>query len=294
MNLNEDMKSINWFPGHMRRALNDVQENLKLVDIVYETCDARIPFSSRNPELSKIIGNKPRVVILNKSDLADPAATEKWIAYLKNNGVSAVAMESTKKKGLDQLWNVSKELCSDILDRAASKGRMGRPIRAMVVGVPNTGKSTLINALCGRKVAVTGDKPGVTRAPKWVRTEGQLELMDMPGVLWPKIATKRSQLVLTATGAVKQEVTDQVEIAYETIKILLERYPKELCERFKIEPPDSEDYIQDDYDRFLEMGRKRGCLMSGGRVDEERFGRVFLDDLRQARIGRITLELPEI
>lgn len=294
MNLNEDMKSINWFPGHMRRALNDVQENLKLVDIVFETCDARIPFSSRNPELSKIIGNKPRVVILNKADLADPKATEKWISYLKENGVSAVAMESTKKKGLDQLWNVSKELCSDILDKAAAKGRMGRPIRAMVVGVPNTGKSTLINALCGRKVAVTGDKPGVTRAPKWVRTEGQLELMDMPGVLWPKIATKRSQLVLTATGAVKQEVTDQVEIAYETIKILLERYPKELCERFKIEPPDSDYYIQDDYDRFLEMGKKRGCLMSGGRVDEERFGRVFLDDLRQARIGRITLELPEI
>lgn len=164
----------------------------------------------------------------------------------------------------------------------------------MVVGVPNTGKSTLINALCGRKVAITGDKPGVTRAPKWVRTEGQLELMDMPGVLWPKIATKRSQLVLTATGAVKQEVTDQVEIAYETIKILLERYPTELCERFKIEPPDSEDYIYDDYDRFLEMGKKRGCLMSGGRVDEERFARVFLDDLRQARIGRLTLELPEI
>lgn len=294
MDLNQDMKSINWFPGHMRKALNDVQENLKLVDIVYETCDARIPFSSRNPELSKIIGNKPRVVILNKSDLADPKATEKWIANLKKNGVAAVAMESTHKKGLDQLWNASKELCSDILDRAAAKGRMGRPIRAMVVGVPNTGKSTLINALCGKKVAITGDKPGVTRAPKWVRTEGQLELMDMPGVLWPKIATKRSQLVLTATGAVKQEVTDQVEIAYETIKILLERYPNELCERFKIATPDSEEYIQDDYDRFLEMGRKRGCLMSGGRVDEERFSRVFLDDLRQARIGRITLELPEI
>lgn len=294
MNLNEDMKSINWFPGHMRRALNDVQENLKLVDIVYETCDARIPFSSRNPELSKIIGNKPRVVILNKYDLADPVATDKWIAYLKKNGVAAIAMDSNHKKGLDQLWKVSQELCSDIIDRANAKGRIGRPIRAMVVGVPNTGKSTLINALCGRKVAVTGDKPGVTRAPKWVRTEGQLELMDMPGVLWPKIATKRSQLVLTATGAVKQEVTDQIEIAYETIKILLDRYPTELCERFKIEPPDSEDYIYDDYDRFLEMGKKRGCLMSGGRVDEERFARVFLDDLRQARIGRLTLELPEI
>ena len=288
----DDIKSINWFPGHMRKALNDVQENLKLVDIVFETCDARIPFSSRNPELDKIIGNKPRVVILNKSDLADPDVTKAWIEYFRSQGVSAVALESTRKKGLDDLIKESRKLCSDILEKAASKGRIGRPIRAMVVGVPNTGKSTLINALCGRKVAVTGDKPGVTRAPKWVKTDGQLELMDMPGVLWPKIQTKRSQLVLTATGAVKQEVTDSVEIAYETIKILLDRYPNELCERFKIAPPDDEEFIYDDYDRFLEMARKRGCIMSGGRVDEDRFAKVFLDDLRQARIGRITLEVP--
>lgn len=288
----DDIKSINWFPGHMRKALNDVQEHLKLVDIVFETCDARIPFSSRNPELDKIIGNKPRVVILNKSDLADPNVTKAWIEHLRSKGVSAVALESTRKKGLDDLIKESRKLCSDILEKAASKGRIGRPIRAMVVGVPNTGKSTLINALCGRKVAVTGDKPGVTRAPKWVKTDGQLELMDMPGVLWPKIQTKRSQLVLTATGAVKQEVTDSVEIAYETIKILLERYPKELCERFKIAAPDDEEFIQDDYDRFLEMARKRGCIMSGGRIDEDRFAKVFLDDLRQSRIGRITLEVP--
>ncbi len=288
----DDIKSINWFPGHMRKALNDVQENLKLVDIVFETCDARIPFSSRNPELDKIIGNKPRVVILNKSDLADPNVTKAWIEHLRSKGVSAVALESARKKGLDDLIKEARKLCSDILEKAASKGRIGRPIRVMVVGVPNTGKSTLINALCGRKVAVTGDKPGVTRAPKWVKTDGQIELMDMPGVLWPKIQTKRSQLVLTATGAVKQEVTDSVEIAYETIKILLERYPKELCERFKIASPDDEDFIQDDYDRFLEMARKRGCIMSGGRIDEDRFAKVFLDDLRQARIGRITLEVP--
>lgn len=290
----DDIKAVNWFPGHMRKALNDVAENLKLVDIVYETCDARIPFSSRNPELSKIIGSKPRIVILNKADLADPKETERWISYLKSNGVSAVSMDANHKKGMDQLLKVTKELCSDLLSRAAAKGRIGRPIRVMVVGVPNTGKSTLINGLCGRKVAVTGDKPGVTRAPKWVRTEGQLDLMDMPGVLWPKISTKRSQLVLTATGAVKTEVTDTVEISYETIKLLLERYPDLLCERFKIAKPGDEDYIEDDYERFLEMARKRGCILSGGRVDEERFSKVFLDDLRQGRIGRITLEMSEL
>lgn len=290
----DDIKAVNWFPGHMRKALNDVSENLKLVDIVYETCDARIPFSSRNPELSKIIGTKPRIVILNKADLADPKETERWISYLKSNGVAAVSMDANHKKGMDQLLKVTKELCSDLLERAAAKGRIGRPIRVMVVGVPNTGKSTLINGLCGRKVAVTGDKPGVTRAPKWVRTEGQLDLMDMPGVLWPKISTKRSQLVLTATGAVKTEVTDTVEISYETIKLLLERYPDLLCERFKIAKPGDEDYIEDDYERFLEMARKRGCILSGGRVDEERFSKVFLDDLRQGRIGRITLEMSEL
>lgn len=290
----DDIKAVNWFPGHMRKALNDVSENLKLVDIVYETCDARIPFSSRNPELSKIIGSKPRIVILNKADLADPKETERWISYLKSNGVSAVSMDANHKKGMDQLLKVTKELCSDLLERAAAKGRIGRPIRVMVVGVPNTGKSTLINGLCGRKVAVTGDKPGVTRAPKWVRTEGQLDLMDMPGVLWPKISTKRSQLVLTATGAVKTEVTDTVEISYETIKLLLERYPDLLCERFKIAKPGDDDYIDDDYERFLEMARKRGCILSGGRVDEERFSKVFLDDLRQGRIGRITLEMSEL
>ncbi len=290
----DDIKAVNWFPGHMRKALNDVAENLKLVDIVYETCDARIPFSSRNPELSKIIGSKPRIVILNKADLADPKETERWISYLKSNGVSAISMDANHKKGMDQLLKVTKELCSDLLERAAAKGRIGRPIRVMVVGVPNTGKSTLINGLCGRKVAVTGDKPGVTRAPKWVRTEGQLDLMDMPGVLWPKISTKRSQLVLTATGAVKTEVTDTVEISYETIKLLLERYPELLCERFKIAKPGDDDYIEDDYERFLEMARKRGCILSGGRVDEERFSKVFLDDLRQGRIGRITLEMSEL
>lgn len=286
-------QTINWFPGHMRRALNDISENLKLVDMVYETCDARIPFSSRNPELDKIIGDKPRIIILNKADLADPDKTNKWISHFANQGIKAISLDSAHRKGVEQLKEASRELCADVLNKAKEKGRVGRPLRVMVVGVPNTGKSTLINSLCGKKVAVTGDKPGVTRQPKWLRTEYGLELMDMPGVLWPKIVTKRSQLVLTATGAVKNEVTDTVEIAYEMMKLLLDLYPDKLCERFKIAPPDDPEFIYDDYDRFLEMGRKRGCLLSGGRIDEERFSKVFLDDLRQDRIGRITLESPE-
>lgn len=286
-------QDINWFPGHMRKALNETAENLKLVDIVYETCDARIPFSSRNPELDKILGDKKRIVILNKADLADPNKTEQWIKYFNDNGVPAIALDANHKKGFDKLVKMTMDICSDILERAAAKGREGRPIRVMLVGVPNTGKSTLINGLAGRKAAVTGDKPGVTRAPKWIKTEGRLELMDMPGVLWPKIATKRSQLVLTATGAVKNEVTDTVEVAYETIRLMNSLYPNQMVERYGVAvDEDDEDYIWDEYDRFLEMGKKRGCLMSGGRVDEERFSRQFLDDLRQCRICRVTLESP--
>ena len=282
-------QDINWFPGHMRRTLNETKDALKLVDLVYETCDARIPFSSRNPELDKLIGTKPRVVILNKADLADPNKTNEWIQRINSTGSRAVCMEATKKKGLDKLEEVTMDLMKDILDRAAAKGREGRPVRAMVVGVPNTGKSTLINALAGKKAAVTGDKPGVTRQAKWIRTSGRLELMDMPGVLWPKIASQRSQLVLTATGAIKMEVTDNIEVSYNAINLLYELYPELMEERYKVK----ESFGNGDlYERYLQMGKLRGCLMSGGRVDEERFARSFLDDLRSGRIGRISLEIP--
>lgn len=282
-------QDINWFPGHMRRTLNETKDALKLVDLVYETCDARIPFSSRNPELDKLIGNKPRVVILNKADLADPNKTNEWIQRINSTGSRAVCLEATKKKGLDKLEEVTMDLMKDILDRAAAKGREGRPVRAMVVGVPNTGKSTLINALAGKKAAVTGDKPGVTRQAKWIRTSGRLELMDMPGVLWPKIASQRSQLVLTATGAIKMEVTDNIEVAYNAINLLYELYPQLMEERYKVKDSFGNGDL---YERFLQMGKLRGCLMSGGRVDEERFARGFLDDLRSGRIGRISLEIP--
>ncbi|SEW10096.1 ribosome biogenesis GTPase A [Ruminococcaceae bacterium KH2T8] len=290
--MSDDIKSINWFPGHMRKALNETVENLKKVDCVYETCDARIPFSSRNPELDKLVGNKPRVVILNKADLADPDQTDKWIAYFKDKGISAIPMEANRKKGLDKLYSVTDVLCGDIIEKAKAKGMQGKTIKVLVVGVPNTGKSTLINGIAGRKAAVTGNKPGVTRNVKWIRTEGKLDLMDMPGVLWPKIATKRSQLVLTATGAIKSEVTDTLEVAYETCNLLWKLYPKCMSERYNI----AEDYLDtmgDEYDRFLAMGKGRGCLMSGGRIDEERFARLLLDDLRSGRIGRITLESPD-
>ena len=294
----EKKNDINWFPGHMRKALNETGERLKLVDLVYETCDARIPFSSRNPELDKIIGAKPRIVILNKADLADPSKTSRWIDSFESENTRACALESTHKKGFDKLNAITMEMMKDKLEKAAEKGRIGRPVRVMVVGAPNTGKSTIINALAGRKAAVTGDKPGVTKDFKWIMTGGRLELMDMAGVLWPRIANAKSGICLTALGSVKEEITDVVKVAYETMKIMIDIYPNLLSERYgvdvDIKEPEDDGYFQDPYyDLFLEMAKKRGCIMSGGRIDEERFARLFLNDLREGRTGRITLELPE-
>ncbi|MBR6987260.1 MAG: ribosome biogenesis GTPase YlqF [Clostridiales bacterium] len=293
----EKKNDINWFPGHMRKALNETGERMKLVDLVYETCDARIPFSSRNPELDKIIGEKPRIVILNKADLADPSKTPVWVSSLESGNTRACALESTHKKGFERLNAITMELMKDKLEKAAEKGRIGRPVRVMVVGAPNTGKSTLINALAGRKAAVTGDKPGVTKDFKWIMTGGRLELMDMAGVLWPRIANAKSGICLTALGSVKEEVVDVVKVAYETLKIMAEIYPNLLTERYgvelNLETNEDDGYFQDPfYDIFLAMAKKRGCIMSGGRIDEERFARLFLNDLKEGRTGRITLEMP--
>ena len=293
----EKKNDINWFPGHMRKALNETGERMKLVDLVYETCDARIPFSSRNPELDKIIGEKPRIVILNKADLADPSKTPVWVNSLESGNTRACALESTHKKGFERLNAITMELMKDKLEKAAEKGRIGRPVRVMVVGAPNTGKSTLINALAGRKAAVTGDKPGVTKDFKWIMTGGRLELMDMAGVLWPRIANAKSGICLTALGSVKEEVVDVVKVAYETLKIMAEIYPNLLTERYgvelNLETQEDDGYFQDPfYDIFLTMAKKRGCIMSGGRIDEERFARLFLNDLKEGRTGRITLEMP--
>ena len=194
-------------------------------------------------------------------------------------------MEATDRKSINKLTDLTMSVMKETLEKAAAKGRTGRPVRVMVVGVPNTGKSTLINTLAGKKAAVTGDKPGVTRAPKWIPTGGRLELMDMPGVLWPKLGDRKSQVILAATGAVKAEVTDMIEVAYDAVNMLWEMYPDLMSARYGECDSDI-----DPYERFLQMGKKKGCLMSGGRIDEDRFARLFLDDLRSGRIGRITFE----
>ena len=286
-------EEINWFPGHMKKALKMIADQLKLVDIVIETCDARIPFSSRNPELNSIISGKKRMLVLNKADLADEKVTAEWVEYFRKQGITAIPCDATHKKGLDLIRKNAQLLCADVLERARLKGRIGRPIRAMVVGIPNSGKSTLINALCNRKVAVTGDRPGVTRGFQWAKSDSQMELMDMPGVLWPKLGSRRSQLCLTITGAIRSEVVEMTDVAFEAMGLLMERYPKEVSSRYDIELSGSDDYIDDEYERFLHAAKKRGCILSGGRIDEERFSVLFVDDFRAGRIGRISLETPD-
>lgn len=281
---------VNWFPGHMTKALRKIKESLKLVDMVIETCDARIPRSSRNPELFKLIEAKPRLLVYNKADLADEIETKKWLNYEKSEIQACLAINALHREGLPQLLQACRSLCEEKMQRAESKGRMNRPIRAMLIGVPNTGKSTLLNAMAGKKATATSDRPGVTRAAQWVRT-GSLELMDMPGVLWPKLDKKEAQLHLAATGAVRDQVIDIEEIAYLLMERLLQLYPDKLSQRYQLEENARKGDL---YELFKLCAKKRGCILSGGRLDLRRFSILFVDEFRAGRIGRITLEQLEV
>lgn len=305
---------INWFPGHMAKTLRKMKDQVKLVDLVIETCDARIPESSRNPELSKLIGDKPRILVLNKSDLADPDATRAWIAYYERLGLQVLAIDSTRRNGPDLVQDAAIALMQDKIDRSRERGRLFQPVRVMIAGIPNTGKSTLINTLVRRKAAQAQDKPGVTRSAAWVRSSGQLELLDTPGVLWPKLGSRSSQIALAATGAIRDVVLDLEEVAARIMFLLQAHYPHLLAERYGIgsgasaanEPGAAEDAQQDADEPMLTTdpelaeghalleaaARKRGFLQSGGRVDTARFAVIFLDELRGGRIGRISLEWP--
>ncbi len=278
---------INWFPGHMAKALREVKESLKKVDMVIEICDARVPLSSRNPEIDKILGTKPRILVLNKSDLAEETITKEWIKIFESEGVKSIAIEGINKATMKRLKDACLNLCSEKIERAKSKGRLIRPIRAMVVGIPNTGKSTIINTMSGRKIAATSDRPGVTRSSQWVRTDEHLELMDMPGVLWPNLGKRENQICLAATGAISDSVIDVIEVAYEAMLLLKKYYPERLAERYKIETDSG-----NEFEVFEEAAKRRGCLLSGGRVDTERFAVLFLDEIRGGKLGRMTLERP--
>lgn len=282
--------SIQWFPGHMAKTRRVMKESLGLVDIVVELRDARIPKSSRNPEIEKIVGDKPRLVVFNKADIADPAVTKMWQDYYKSHGVRTLALDCRSGRGLKELVPAVRETLADLLAKRRARGMESRPVRMMIVGVPNVGKSSLINRLAGGKKVKVEDRPGVTRGKQWVRLENGIELLDMPGVLWPKFDDKQVGERLAYTGAIKDDVYDLEWVAMRFLALLRERYPQLLAERFKVTAEESADL--EPYDLLELVGRKRGMMMSGGVVNTERAAITVLDEFRSGKIGRISLERP--
>lgn len=284
-------KQIQWFPGHMAKTRRLISENLKNVDIVIELLDARIPRSSKNPEIAKLIQNKPILTLLNKSSLADEKITKEWIDYYKNNGGYALKIDCITGEGLSSIGPAVKNILSDKLKRLEEKGMTGRKIKAMFVGIPNVGKSSLINKLCGSKKAKVEDRPGVTVQKQWVPTNAGFDLLDMPGVLWPKFEDQITGENLACTGAIKDAILDTEELGMILAKRLLGTSPDLLCARYKLNY--DEVCELDSWDLLEAIGRKRGFLVSGGDINMERTALMLLDEFRGAKIGRISLEKPE-
>ncbi|MBR2011312.1 MAG: ribosome biogenesis GTPase YlqF [Clostridia bacterium] len=282
---------IQWFPGHMAKTRRLIGENLKNVDIVIELLDARIPSSSRNPEITRLTEGKPLITLLNKSMLADPAETEKWVKHYTGEGHICIPFDCIGKRGVDRLIPAVRSVLADKIARYEQKGMHGRKLRAMVVGIPNVGKSSLINLLGGTKKAKVENRPGVTLTPQWVTTKEGLDLMDMPGVLWPRFDDREIGENLAITGAIKDDVVEIETLAVALCHKLRYRYPALLAERYKL---DTDTVVGDlsDYELFEAIGKKRGFLISGGQINTERTANTLLDEFRAAKIGRITLDQP--
>ncbi len=280
--------SIQWFPGHMAKTRRMITANLKYVDAVVEITDARIPLSSRNPDLNKLIQGKPRIVLLNKCDEADPRVTDKWLAYYKKNGIAALATDCRSGKGIKQFAPLIKEVLSELLEKRRAKGVMGRPLHLMVVGIPNVGKSSFINRMANSKRTKVEDRPGVTREKQWVKIDKEIELLDMPGVLWPKFEDMAVGEKLAFTGAVKDDVVDIELLASRLLAQLAVNYGENIINRYGIELTDGEE----GYEILEKVGRKRGMLISGGEINTERAAITVLDEYRSGKLGKITLEEP--
>lgn len=279
--------AINWFPGHMKKTQREIKENLKLVDAVIEIRDARIPRSSANPDIDKLLQNKPRIILLNKKDLTEKKITNEWIDYLTKDNVKVLEVNCLQGEGLKNIKPLLMELLKEKHDRLKAKGMAKIVTRVMVVGIPNCGKSTLINKLAKNNIAKTGDRPGVTKSKQWIKTSLDIELLDTPGVLWPKFEDEEVALNLAFTGAIKDEVMDIEELAYKLVQRLQKYYPEKLKERYKIE-----EIFEDPLETLNAIARKRGCLVRGGEIDYNRISVILLDEFRGGKIGKITLERP--
>ncbi|ACL75095.1 ribosome biogenesis GTPase YlqF [Ruminiclostridium cellulolyticum] len=282
--------NIQWFPGHMAKTRRLIAENLKLVDVIIELLDARIPFSSRNPEINSLIKNKPRLVAFNKSDLADERISRQWIKWYADQGIDCILINSINGKGLNEIKAKARELMFEKIERNRAKGKLFTPVRTMVVGIPNVGKSSFINKIVGKATAVTGDRPGVTRGKQWIRISSEMELLDTPGILWPKFEDQEVGMNLAFTGAIKDDIMDTGEVAMALLYRLSKTYNNELCTRFKLEPESING--MEPLELLETVGRKRGCIISKGEIDYSRISAIVLDEFRGGKIGRITLEKP--
>ena len=285
--------TIQWFPGHMTRAKRQIEEKLKLIDIVFELLDARIPASSRNPMIDEIIGAKPRLVLLNKADLADEAATAAWSGHFRALGLETLAIDANGGRGISDIAPRIRHLLREQTERQISKGLRPRAPRALIVGIPNVGKSTLINRLAGRSAAATGDRPGVTKGQQWIRIGGSLELLDTPGILWPKFDDPAVGYRLAATGAIRDEILPVEDVACFILRHLASSYRGALEERYGLSDlPQELPDIPAAAEVLEQIGRRRGCLAGGGQVDYAKAAGVLLRDLRSGKLGRLTLEMP--
>ena len=277
-----------WYPGHMTKARRMMQENIKLIDLIIELVDARIPLSSRNPDIDELGKNKARLILLNKADLAEDRRNDEWLEYFKGKGYSAVKVNSKKGGGIKSIQSVIQEACREKTERDRKRGILNRPVRAMVVGIPNVGKSTFINALAGKACAKTGNKPGVTKGKQWIRLNKNVELLDTPGILWPKFEDQEVGLKLAFIGSIKDEILQTEELASELVRFLNGSYPGVLEEKYQIGTS------EDPYAVLGEIAQSRHCLTKGSGYDTEKAAAILLDDFRNGRLGRITLETPEI
>ena len=286
--------AINWYPGHMAKTRRQITEDLKLIDVVIELLDARIPISSRNPDIKMLTKNKKKIILLNKCDLANESANSQWVQYLSKEAPTLLT-DSNSGKGIDKVTKAIDKIMEEEKQRQAARGRINKTTRVMILGIPNVGKSSFINRIAKKSTLQVGNRPGVTRQKQWIRISKDQELLDTPGVLWPKFESNEVALNLAFTGTIKDDIIERVEVAYELIKILKKDYLKNLQERYKISAEEIDEInktANPEYELMLLIGRKRGALVSGGNTDDEKIARIVLDDFRNCKIGKITLERP--
>ncbi len=300
MKQNSTKTNINWYPGHMAKTKRQIMEDLKLIDIVIELLDARIPISSQNPDIKEMIGAKKKIILLNKCDLAEENENHRWVTYFEKMGEKVILTDSKSGAGVQELVRQIKEVAKIDLEQIANKGRVGKSIRVMILGIPNVGKSSLINRISKKTSAGVGNKPGFTKQKQWIRVANNIELLDTPGVLWPKFNSNEVALNLSFTGTIKDEVLEKTEIAFYLLKWLLEHEEEKLLQRYKLTKEEMNhlrEKIQNPNEQIVKVmdliAQKRGAIMSGGYTDEEKVASILIDDFRTGKMGRITLEIAE-